>query len=137
MFSGAELQNARFSHPGHPYPELVCAGLAELWVGPRRTDFDPRLMAAVGRHLGKHELPRERGDQKRWIVNRINESNWGALEIAWEEGLAAEAAANKERETSNPSPDAEWSEEEREASQAALEKVKAKFKLGNRRSGNE
>lgn len=143
MFSGAELQNARFENPGHPYPELICARLKDLWKGPRRTDFDPRLMAAVGRHLGKHNLPREKGDQVRWINNRIKEGDWTALEIAWDEGLAAAEAAkagNKERETltPNPSPDGrggpEWSEEEREASKAALEKAKAKFKLGNRRS---
>ncbi|MBE9102788.1 hypothetical protein [Vacuolonema iberomarrocanum] len=123
MFSGAELQNARFENPGHPYPELICAGLKELWVGPRYSDFDPRLMAAVGRHLGKHKLPKARADQLHWINNRIRGADWTALEIAWEEGKAhVEGAQQKRAEKEAPPRLDELSEFDRRKAMKAIKR---------------
>ncbi|MEO1208269.1 MAG: hypothetical protein AAFX78_01885 [Cyanobacteria bacterium J06638_20] len=141
-FSGAELQNARFTNPGHPYPALCVAGLGHLWVGPRRTDWDPAFLAAVGRHLGKYNLPKARGDQLRCVSSKLMDANWLWFETLEEEGKAHVEAANKRREESEtaartpkgPPRLQEMSEAERNAT---LERIQAARKLAKRRDSSD
>lgn len=97
----SDVLAARFAHPGHPYPELCRAGLAHVWVGPRRNDFEPWILKAAVNHLKKHECPHELGDAKTYIRNAILRSDWGAIELREEEG---EALARREAEKVSRSP---------------------------------
>jgi hypothetical protein len=69
----------------HPYPDLVSAGLGDIWVGPKRTDFSADVVASAQRHLKKHDRPAEVGDAKGFISNLIKQGDWAKLELLVED----------------------------------------------------
>lgn len=133
MFSGAEIQEARFKNPKHLQPVLICAGLGDIWVGPRRIDFDPRLMAVVQKHLRTHKLPSKPQDQIHWINNRIQSSDWTALETFWAAALEEIEPTPEEGATpatpAEPPTLAELSEADRQAALDAIRKGRAAAQL--------
>lgn len=134
----ADIVAARFNNPGHAYPEMVQAGLAELWVGPKRNDFHPRLILAVCKHLEKHERPHERGDAINATRNRVLQADWGWLEQRWEE---AEAFREKMIATGFPAEPpplppcprlfSEMTPEEQQAAREAIERARPRRSLKN------
>ncbi|MBL1176925.1 hypothetical protein [Pantanalinema sp. GBBB05] len=65
---------------GNLHPELVQAGLGEIWHGPGWNDFDPEIVKACCRHLKKINFPHEYGNGLTYVNNCIYKAKWGELE---------------------------------------------------------
>lgn len=91
-----DTQAMQMGSGGHKYPELVQAGLGDLWTGPNFNDFDRRLVEAAQKFLKKHELPSDYGDGLNAVRNKVRQRDFGWLEQRWSESQVKPVAPKAE-----------------------------------------
>ena len=65
---------------GYKFPELIAAGLEDIWVGPGYSDFNPEVILATSTYLRGIDKPAERGHAINYLNNRMRDCDWVSLE---------------------------------------------------------
>ena len=76
---------------------LIESGHGDIMIGKGLLDFDPTLVEVAILHLKKCKLPFEVLDGKRFILNRIRQADWAAIELL-KESAATIAGDRKKTE---------------------------------------
>ena len=114
---------------GHRFPELIAAGLEEIWIGPGYTDFAPAVVIAAQRYLKSIERSDSAGSAITYLKNCIVRNDWAALELCLRN--SNEISMIKALPEPAVLTLAEMSESEPQASLAELQRVKATRELVN------
>lgn len=106
---------ARALAPGHRYPALVAHGLGAIWVGPNVSDFDPDLLALIGKNKKAGNHRHDRAACVEYISRAVRDRDWAKLEANWLEvveqrrrAIALVVPITQRREQQASPPPKDW-----------------------------